>query len=259
MLEICCGSYDDVINAYRAGARQVELNAALSLGGVSPRYEDVKRALFLPNLKVIAMVRPRPGGFMYSDQEFHSMLAEANDFLKKGVHGIAFGFLTEAGSIDAYQTKEMVDLIHSYHKEAVFHRAIDTVVDYELSIETLINMRVDRILTSGQAAKAIDGIDRLKKVQATYGHEIEFLMGSGVNDLNVVTLIEETGCNNIHSSCKSWIKEKGYRPNLAVDFSDFGSPQPGMQAQVDSLKVRDLISVLRSLGVKNDTQTELET
>lgn len=36
VLEICCGSFEDVKTAYENGADRVELNSALYLGGLIP-------------------------------------------------------------------------------------------------------------------------------------------------------------------------------------------------------------------------------
>lgn len=93
----------------------------------------------------------------------------------------------------------MVDLIHHYQKEAAFHRAIDVTENYEGAIEQLIQLKVDRILTSGQQDKASQAVEKLKASQLAYGDNIEFLMGSGINAGNARDLIETTGIQNIHS------------------------------------------------------------
>ena len=99
--EICCGSAEDAIAAWKGGAVRVELNSDLFHGGLTPSIGTltvVKKAV--PNLKVICMVRPREGGFHYSDLEFQVMLEDAAQLLEHGADGIAFGFLHEDGTID---------------------------------------------------------------------------------------------------------------------------------------------------------------
>ena len=154
------------------------------------------------------MVRPRGAGFCYTDIEFKQMMIEAKDLLENGADGIAFGFLLKNHEIDIERTKEMVSLIKSYQKEAVFHRAYDCVKDPYASIELLINLGIDRLLTSGLRAKAADGKDLIKKLQTKYGDKIEILAGSGVNASNAEALIEYTNISQIHSSCKDWSNDK---------------------------------------------------
>ena len=131
MLEICSGSYEDCLRAERGGARRVELNSALFLGGLTPSIATVKKVLENTSLEVIAMVRPRGAGFCYLDSEFEVMMQDAKEMLDLGVHGLAFGFLKADCTIDVEKTKMMVDLIHQYKKTAVVHRAIDCALDYD--------------------------------------------------------------------------------------------------------------------------------
>lgn len=204
MIEICCGSYEDALNAYRGGAKRIELNSALHLGGLTPSIGSLKLTKKNTDLKVICMVRPRGAGFCYSEVEFVQMMVEAKDLLENGADGLAFGFLLENHEIDIERTKQMVDLIKSYQKEAVFHRAYDCVNDPYSSIETLIDLKIDRLLTSGLQAKAMDGKELIKELQAKYGDKIELLAGSGVNASNGQEMILSTGIDQIHSSCKDW-------------------------------------------------------
>ena len=90
LLEICCGSADDVFEAARAGADRVELNSAMFLGGLTPSVGTVREAK-RAGLPVMAMVRPREGGFCYTEHEFAAMREDAQALLEAGADGIVFG------------------------------------------------------------------------------------------------------------------------------------------------------------------------
>lgn len=202
--EICCGSWADCVAAEKGGADRVELNSALALGGLTPSLGALALAKQKTKLKVIAMVRPRPAGFCYDEQETAEMLETTRLLLDQGADGLAFGFLTADKKIDLEKTAAMVELIHSYGKEAVFHRAFDCVSDPFEAARQLIDLHVDRVLTSGLRAKAYDGTELLKQLQERYGNQIEWLAGSGVNADNAADLIQKTGISQLHSSCKGW-------------------------------------------------------
>lgn len=204
MLEICCGSYEDALNAYRGGAERVELNSALHLGGLTPTAACLSLVLRDTKLKVICMVRPRGAGFCYTAAEKAQMFAEAEELLSHGSHGIAFGFLTENGQIDVDETRQMVQLIHQHGGEAVYHRAFDCVGNPYEAMDTLIELGVDRVLTSGLAEKAMAGKELIRTLQQRYGSQIELLAGSGVNASNARELMDYTGISQVHSSCKDW-------------------------------------------------------
>lgn len=243
MIEICCGSFEDALAAYNGGAKQIELNSALALGGLTPSLASLTLTKRHTDLKVICMVRPRGGGFCYSEKEFEVMTADCQLLLKNGADGIAFGFLNPDLTIDKNRTQKMVDLIHQYKKEAVFHRAIDVVNDYEASIEALINLNIDRILTSGHKEKAPQALDRLASIQVQYGAQVTFLMGSGVNEQNAVELMQTTGITNIHSSCKDWRLDPTTE-NHGVSYAYTDNPSPLAYDVVSEEKVRGLVRVV---------------
>lgn len=207
MIEICCGSYEDALSAYKGGAKRIELNSALYLGGLTPTEASLKLTKRETDLTVICMVRPRGAGFCYTSYEFKQMMAEAENLLENGADGIASGFLLESHGIDVERTKEMVALIKSYQKEAVFHRAFDCVVDPYKSMEQLIDLDIDRVLTSGLKPKAIDGKELIRDLHKYYGERIEILAGSGINAENARELVRYTGISQIHSSCKAWMTD----------------------------------------------------
>lgn len=204
MIEICCGSYEDALAAWKGGAKRVELNCALALGGLTPSVGSLKLVKRDTELKVISMVRPRGAGFCYTEAEKEQMFEDAKALMEAGSDGLAFGFLNEDGNVDSESTARMAELIHSYKGEAVFHRAFDCVSDPYQAAEELIALGIDRILTSGLKEKAVQGKELLKELQERFGDRIEFLAGSGVNASNADKLMKETGLTQVHSSCKGW-------------------------------------------------------
>lgn len=210
IVEICCGSVEDCIAAAHGGANRVELNSALHMGGLTPSVASLRLAKQYTNIPIVTMVRPRSAGFCYSHADIETMFLDAKILLENGADGIAFGFLHENGSIDIENTKAMIKLIKSFgeEKEAVLHRAFDCVSDPYETIEQCIELKIDRILTSGLENKAIEGKDLIKTLIEEYGNEIEILAGSGINETNVKEFIEYTGVKQIHSSCKEWLIDK---------------------------------------------------
>lgn len=207
IIEICCGSYEDALNAYHGGVKRIELNSALYLGGLTPSVGTLRLVKQNTDLKVIVMVRPRGAGFCYSEADFEVMKADTKFLMENGADGIAFGCLDENGNIHKEQTQEIIGIIKKYNGEVVFHRAFDCVKNPYESMEILIAMGVDRVLTSGLKAKAMDGIELIGKLQAAYGDKIEILAGSGMNASNALEMMEKTGIYQVHSSCKGWVED----------------------------------------------------
>lgn len=218
ILEVCCGSYYDALQAQAGGAKRIELNSALYMGGLTPSLATLINVKKDTNLKVICMVRNRGAGFSYMQEDIKIMFEDAKIMLENGADGIAFGFLHDDKTIDKENTKKMVELIHHYHKEAVFHRAIDVSSNYEQAFSDAIECGVDRILTSGANIKAVEGIEKIRKMQQQFGNDVEIVVGCGINEDNADYVLMNTGVMQIHSSCK----EKLHDPttsNYGVNFS----------------------------------------
>lgn len=207
MVEICCGSYSDMLKAIEGGADRIELNSALALGGLTPSLTALELIRKQSPIKIITMIRPRPAGFIYNEEEFAEMLGDAEKMLRHGADGIAFGCLANNLMIDRVKTEALVTLVHSFGREAVFHRAFDAVAEPQKAIETLIDLKVDRILTSAQRKSATQGRERLKELQARYGARIEILMCGSVTAENVRELMEYTKIPQVHSSAKCFIDD----------------------------------------------------
>ncbi len=217
-VEICCGSYEDALASYKGGAKRIELNSALYLGGLTPSLASLKFTKKYTDLKVICMVRPRGAGFCYNEIEKEIMFEDAKILLENNCDGISFGFLDENKEIDKESTQKMVNLVHSFNGEAVFHRAFDCTENPYKSIETLIDLGVDRILTAGLQDKVEKGIDLIKELQEKYGNKIQILPGSGINEKNLENIVKISGVEQVHSSCKGFGKD----PTTYAKNFDFG-------------------------------------
>ena len=244
IIEICAGSYQDCIAAYKGKAKRVELNSALSVGGLTPSVASLVRVKKETDLSVICMVRPRAAGFCYEKEDVDIIFEDAKILLENGADGISFGFLRNDGSIHKEYTKEMVDLVHSYQKEAVFHRAFDVTPDAFEAIETLIELGVDRVLTSGQKAKAMEGMDLIKQLQSQYGSQMEILAGSGMNAGNAVEMIETTGISQVHSSCKSYSNDPTTSSEF-VTYAYLSAPHENDYDVVDEALVKKLVEAVQ--------------
>ena len=241
LFEVCAGSVQDCINAQLGGADRVELNSALHLGGLTPSLAMLRLVKEKTSLKVVCMDRPRAAGFCYDDVEIETMFEDAKILLENGADGISFGFLNFDATINMTETKKMVELIHQYQKEAVFHRAFDCVDDPMHAIKQLIDCGVDRILTSGLQPTALQGSSVIAKLQSDFGNQIEILAGSGINANNIRALKEQTRLHQFHGSCKEWCKD----PTTTVGNVSYAYHESDDYDCVSLEKVKSIVQELR--------------
>ena len=203
-IEICIGNIDDAIRADSYPIDRIELNSALELGGLSPSLETIRTLKEKISVPLCCMCRPRGGDFFYTDLEYETMRKDAQAMLEAGADGIVFGFLKEDNRVDEKRTREMVKLIHSYQKEAVFHKAFDETPDPEEAIQVLIGCGADRILSSGQAVypDILAGCRRLHDLHERYHDQIQLLPGGGVRVENIQDVIRISGCGQVHMTSK---------------------------------------------------------
>ena len=195
-LEVCCGSVDDVLEAQRGGADRVELNSCLMFGGLTPSIGELIAAKRLSGLPVMTMVRPRQAGFCYTDAEYATALADAEQLLSHGSDGLVFGFLDADGNLDVKRTRELARMAGGRAK--VFHRAIDVCSDWKKLLGQLIEIGIDRVLTSGLAPDVYYGVDVIREMVDFAQGAIQIMPGAGVNLKNVDRIIDATGCDQIH-------------------------------------------------------------
>lgn len=223
LFEVCCGSTADAIAAYRGGADRVELNSDMFHGGLTPTLGSlltVKK--HCPDLKVMCMVRPREGGFHYSDIEFETMLQDARIFLDNGADGIVFGFLNEDGTVDTERVKAMLEVIGEH--ESVFHRAIDVVPDWKTALDQLIALGVTRVLTSGQKPTVPEGIFTIKAMMGHAAGRIQILPGCGITAENAQWVREMTGTTMMHAALSRTVYDRSAMGNPSIYFGGYVFP-----------------------------------
>ena len=198
IIEVCAESYEYAVKAEKAGADRIELCKDLQLDGLTPDYESAKRTIDTLEIPVFILIRPREGNFIYSNEEFELMKSNIIKFKEMGCKGIVSGVLNNDNSIDIKKTKELVEL--SRPLEFTFHRAFDKVNNPLYEIENLIGLGIDRVLTSGQKEKAIDGLVLLKQLNSISNNRIKIMPGSGINKSNIVNFVN---FEEIHGSFKN--------------------------------------------------------
>ncbi len=197
LLEITVESLDSALAAERGGADRIELCAELIHGGVTPPLTALRTFHEELELPVFPIIRPRTGDFVYSDKEFALMkrdIAEARD---AGADGVVFGLLREDRSVDVQRTTELVEWARPL--EVTFHRAFDACVDLLTAIEDVIATGATRLLTSGGAATAPQGVKVLRKLVEVAAGRIVIMPGSGLDATNIARMAAETGASEFHS------------------------------------------------------------
>ena len=234
LLEVCCGSADDVIEAHRAGADRVELNSDLFHGGLTPTLGELIVAKRETGMKIMTMVRPREGGFCYTDAEFATAVEDAKLLLAHGADGLVFGFLHRDGTLDKERTRVLAQLAREAGKETVFHRAIDVMPDWREALDALIELGITRVLTSGQEPDVSFGTQTVKEMIEYAGGRIQILPGAGITARNMDRIIAETGCSQIHLAAHKDQSDTSVMNNRAIYYGGALYPPEDRFRVIDS-------------------------
>lgn len=197
ILEVCANSYESAINAEKGGAQRIELCENLSVGGLTPNFVLAKKVISELTIPVFILIRPRDGDFNYSAEEFVQIKKDIILFKDLGCKGIVSGILTKDKNIDIKRTRELIEL--SRPLEFTFHRAFDEVLNPIDGLYKLIEIKSNRLLTSGQKNTAIDGIELIQKLIKISNKKIIIMPGSGINSENI-TEFKKIESKEIHGS-----------------------------------------------------------
>jgi copper homeostasis protein len=196
LVEACVDSVQGAIAAERAGARRLELCANLVEGGTTPSGGMMRAVHRCVGIPVFAIVRPRGGDFLYDAADIEVMLRDIEFAKSCDVHGIVSGALNPNGTIDEDGTSALIEAAHPL--PFTFHRAVDVTRDLDESLDALQALGVQRVLTSGGAATAMGGVERIARLVRRGGERIVVMAGGGVRRDNVAAIVAATHVKEVH-------------------------------------------------------------
>jgi|ERR1035437_1148293 copper homeostasis protein len=243
--EVCANSVKSCLAAQEGGAHRVELCTAIPEGGTTPSFGEVAIAREMLQIKLNVIVRPRSGDFLYSPLEIRSMLKDIEMCKKLNVNGVVFGVLNSTGNINISAMNEL--MAASKGMSVTFHRAFDMCRDPHTTLEEIINLGCDRILTSGQQPTAEEGIPLLKKLNEQAQNRVIILAGSGVNETNIQKIASETGISEFHFSAREKQGSQMVYRNPFVSMGGTVHINEYENAYTSARKVNDTIKTLLSI------------
>lgn len=199
-LEICASSVSSARAAQDGGASRVELCQNLENGGTTPSHGQIVKTRDYLNIGIHVLIRPRGGDFLYNSDEFEEMIADVEYCKAADCDGVVIGILDKDGEVDMERMQILVEKARPL--TVVFHRAFDKCKDPRKSLEDIIALGCDRILTSGQGNSAWEGRQLLKELVIQAKGRIEIMPGGGVTEDNIQEILGTVGVKTIHSSAK---------------------------------------------------------
>lgn len=235
ILEICVDDVAGLEAAVRGGADRIELCAALSGGGVTPSAGFMQRAATY-GLPVSVMIRPRAGDFVFTRDEADVMKRDIDAARVAGLSGVVIGASRADGSLDMLMLEELRR--HADGLDVTLHRAFDVAPDLEEALEAAISLSFPRVLTSGGARSALEGIETLARLSDVAKGRIVIMPGAGVRPQSVQALLDRFPITEIHASCSA---VPSYDPESMV--AKLGFTGAGRKA-TDEAAVRQLKAIL---------------
>jgi len=243
-LEICVNSPESAFLAELGGAHRVELCDNLLEGGTTPSFGAISQARKMLTIGLYVIIRPRGGDFLYSDSEFDAMRDDIVISKELGVNGVVFGLLLPDGSVDTKRTKKLVSLAKPM--EVTFHRAFDMCNDPFAALEDIIACGCNRILTSGQQNKAIQGTELIRKLIEKATGRIIIMPGSGIDESNIEEIYKKTGAKEFHGSLRTTFESKMNYRNKNVCLS-INSESDYKKLLTDPDRIKKVLHILNTL------------
>lgn len=203
LFEACVDSVEAAVAAQMGGTDRVELCADLLEGGITPSSGIIRLAREQLTIPMNVLVRPRGGDFCYSRTEFDVMKHDVEHAKQLGADGVVIGILNPDGTVDAERTHALIELARPM--SVTFHRAFDMAQDPLATLETLVELGVERVLTSGQEATVWEGIDLIVELVRRANGRIIIMPGGGITERNVARIIAHSGVTEIHASVRTTV------------------------------------------------------
>jgi copper homeostasis protein len=244
-LEICVDNVQSAIEAQNAGAGRIELCSNLAEGGTTPGYGTIVSARNNLNIGLNVLIRPRAGDFLYSDAELGIICQDIEMCKEAGVDGIVTGILRANGTIDIERISRLIEMAHPM--TVTFHRAFDMCADAVKGLEDIIQAGADRLLTSGQKNRAVDGAELIGALVRQARERIIIMPGSGINNTNIAGIAKTTGAKEFHLSARKAIESKmifrreGLKMGNSQGYNEF------TLNVADPEKIKNIIKILKAL------------
>lgn len=233
-LEVCANSFASAKAAAAGGAIRVELCENMAEGGTTPSYAQIKLCKTRLKLQVWPIIRPRGGDFLYSEDEFEIMKEDIVNCKNLNCDGAVTGILLANGQIDQKRCAELIQLAHPM--PLAFHRAFDMSNDLNQALEELIELGFVRLLTSGGADNAYQGITKLAELVTQANGRIEIMPGAGINPDNISTIQQTTKAQVFHSSARIKIKSQMQYRNTVSKMGSIEDEYQYEQTSADLVK-----------------------
>lgn len=243
LFEACVDSVESALAAQQGGADRVELCVDLLEGGVTPSSGVIFLTRQHLHIPIHVIIRPRGGDFCYSDSEFEAMRLDIEIAKQLGADGVVIGILQPDGTVGRERTVALIALARPMR--VTFHRAFDMACDPFEALETLIDLGVERILTSGQAASVLDGAALIRDLVQRAGERIIIMAGAGVNEQTVVEIIQQTGVKEVHGSLRTSRESPMQFRNPNCSMNGTAIPSDYVLSATDVERVRALVQVIR--------------
>lgn len=215
IIEVCAASIMSAIAAEKGGAKRIELCDNILEGGTTPSAGMIRMATEKLNLDVCVLIRPRGGDFLYNNIEFEQIKQDILIAKQLNADGVVIGILDKDGLVDMVRMEELISLAKPM--QVVFHRAFDMCSEPYIVLNQLIELKVDRLLTSGQKNTAIEGAELIRELITIARGRIEIMPGSGINTENFSELIIKTGATNYHLTGRSIVRSgMDYQQNIVL-------------------------------------------
>jgi copper homeostasis protein len=200
LLEVAANSLASAFAAQAGGAGRIELCTGLELGGLTPSHGQIALVRERVDLPLYVLIRPRAGDFLYSDAELETMRRDIESCASLGCDGVVLGVLDADGRVDTPRCRELIRA--AGRMGVTFHRAFDMTGDLSRSLEDVIAVGAERVLTSGGARSAIEATHTLRSLVQQARERIVVMPGAGIRADNIVELANATGAHEFHASAK---------------------------------------------------------
>ena len=198
---------------------------------------------FRIGIPVFVLIRPRGGGFVYSDDELEVMKRDVHVARDEGADGIVIGALDNGGRVNLAITRELIDA--GGELPATFHRAFDATRDPASALDALIGAGVTRVLTSGGAASAREGTDVIARLVDQAGDRIVVMAGGGVREHNVREIIARTGVSEVHARISSVSGQPGERADPPMRLRRPLPEDENVWEELDEPRMRALVDIVQ--------------